>query len=121
MTVRRLLGPCLFCGAPAAERHHWTGSLAPDGPRLDTSATTPLCVGCHHAEQAAWRALGLDAFSDPLQARMVRMVWLFQRLADLGEHAGPRALDAESLRGIHQVVLVIVEDLTERFGWEQAS
>ncbi len=121
MTVRRLLGGCLFCGAPAAERHHWTGSLQPDGPRLDPSATVPLCVGCHHAEQAAWRAQGLDAFGDPLQARIVRMTWLFQRLADLAERAGPRALDAETLRGIHDVLLAIVEDLTERLGWERAS
>lgn len=121
MSTRRRLGPCLFCGAPAAERHHWSGSLEPDGPRLDPSATIPLCVGCHHAEQAAWRALGLDAFDDPLHARIVRMAWLFQRLADLAEQTGPRTIGAESLQGIHGVLLAIVEDLTERLEWERAS
>jgi hypothetical protein len=121
MTVRKILGPCLFCGAPAAEHHHWTGSLEPDGPRLDLSATVPLCVPCHHAEQATWRALGVDVFSEPLRARIVRMAWLFQRLADLAEQTGPRTTDPESLRGIHDVLLVIVEDLTTRLGWERAS
>ena len=115
------LGPCLFCDAPAKERHHWTASLVPDGPHLDPSATIPLCVPCHHAEHAAWRAIGLAVVGDGVQTRLVRLLWLFQRLADVAEHTGPRTLDAESQRGLHDVLLALVEELSLRLGWEEAS
>ena len=115
------LGPCLYCCEPAAELHHWTAALTPDGPSLDPGSTIPLCVACHHAEHQAWRALGLDKFDDPLRARLVRLTWLFQRLADVAEHAGSRTLDARSLRGVHAVLLCIADDLAQHKGWERVS
>jgi len=119
--VTRLLGPCLFCASPAEELHHWTASLTPDGPYLDPAATVQLCIRCHHAEHAAWRELGMERFADPLEARLVRLSWLWQRLADTAEHAGPRTMDARSQRGMQLVILAITEDLAHRHGWEQAS
>ena len=119
--MSRALGPCLFCDAQAAELHHWTGSLLPDGPHLDEKATVPLCIPCHHCEHAAWREQGLDVFSDPLEARQVRLGWLWQRLADVAEARGPRTLDATSQRGVHIVILAITEELGRRCGWEEAS
>jgi hypothetical protein len=117
----RLLGPCLYCGAPATERHHWTASLLPDGPHLDPTATIPLCVACHHAEHAAWRALGLAVVGDAVKSRILRLDWLLQRLADVAEHTGPRTLDAESQRGLHDVLLALADELGRRLGWEDAS
>ena len=117
----RDLGPCLYCGQPANELHHWTASLEPDGPHLDAQATVPLCLACHHAEHAAWREQGIERFSDPLEARLVRLAWLWQRLADVAEHYGPRTLDARSQRGIHLVLLAITTDVTTRQGWSQVS
>ena len=119
--MSRVLGPCLLCGARAVELHHWTGSLVPDGPHLDEKATIPLCFSCHHAEHAAWREQGIESFRDPLEARLVRLSWLWQRLADLAEHGAPRTLDAPSQRGVHLVVLGITEDLARRCSWEVAS
>ncbi len=115
------LGACLYCDEPAAELHHWTAALTPDGEHLDPASTVSLCVACHHAEHQAWRSLGLDVFDDALCARFVRLTWLVQRLADVAEHAGPPTLDARSLRGIHDVLLRIAEDLTQHQGWEAAS
>lgn len=115
------LGPCLYCGEPARERHHWTAALTPEGPYLDPASTIPLCVACHHAEHQAWRELGLDAFDDALRARLFRLLWLGQRLADVAEHAGSRTLDAETLRGIHGVLLHIADDLAQHKIWETAS
>ena len=119
--MNRALGSCLFCGVAAEQLHHWTGSLLPDGPHLDEKATIPLCIPCHHAEHASWRELGIDAFTDPLQARLVRLSWLWQRLADVAEQIGPRNLDALSQRGVHVVILATTEELGHRCGWEEAS
>ena len=119
--MTRDLGLCLFCDAPAHELHHWTAALVPDGEYLDPAATVPLCIPCHHAEHAAWRELKMDAFTDPLEARLVRLAWLWQRLADTAEHTAPRTMDARSQRGVHLVILAITEDLATRQGWSQAS
>ena len=119
--MSRHLGPCLFCGEPAQELHHWTAALEPDGEYLDILATVALCVACHHAEHATWREQGIDRFSDPLEARLVRLAWLWQRLADLAERYGPPVLDARSHRGIQLVLMVITTDLAGRQGWSQAS
>ena len=115
------LGACLHCGAPAAELHHWTAALTPDGEYLDPGSTIPLCVPCHHAEHQAWRSLGLDVFDDALYARLFRLVWLFQRLADVAKYTGSRTLDAASLRGMHDVLVRIADDLAQHQGWEVAS
>ncbi|MGH9110019.1 MAG: hypothetical protein ACRDY3_11255 [Acidimicrobiales bacterium] len=105
MSGDRALGPCLFCGEGAEERHHWTAALDPDGDYLDPAATIPLCVPCHHAEHAAWREQGIDRFADPLEARLVRLSWLWQRLADVAERYEAPTLDAHSVRGVQLVVL----------------
>ncbi len=119
--MSQVLGPCLFCGAPAQELHHWTAALTPDGEYFDPVSTIPLCISCHHAEHAAWREQGIESFRDPLEARQVRLSWLWQRLADLAEHGAPRTLDAASQRGVHLVVLAITEDLGRRCSWEAVS
>lgn len=119
--MSRALGPCLFCGEPAVELHHWTASLVPDGDYLDPAATIPLCIACHHAEHAAWRELEMEAFVDPVEARLIRLGWLWQRLADVAERTGPRTLDARSQRGVHLVILAITEEMARRSGWEAAS
>jgi len=115
--VTRLLGPCLFCGLPAEELHHWTASLTPDGPYLDPAATVPLCIRCHHAEHGAWRELGMERFADPLEARQVRLSWLWQRLSDIAEHTGQRTLDTRSQRGMQIVIQANTEELARRLGW----
>lgn len=121
MSARRDPGPCLFCGEPAKELHHWTAALVPDGEHLDPLATIPLCVACHHAEHAAWREQGIERFTDPLEARLVRLAWLWQRLADVADRYGAPMLDARSQRGVQLVILAIVTDLAARQGWSRAS
>ena len=119
--MNRALGPCLYCGGPARELHHWTAALEPDGPHLDPTSTIPLCLACHHAEHGAWREQGIERFADPLEARLVRLTWLWQRLADVAECSGPPTLDARSQRGIQLVILAITTDLAASQGWSWAS
>jgi hypothetical protein len=121
VSAHRDLGPCLFCGEPAQELHHWTAALTPDGEYLDPLATIELCIACHHAEHAAWREMGIDRFSDPLEARLVRLSWLSQRLADVAERYEAPVLNARSQRGIQLVLLAVTTDLADRQAWSWAS
>lgn len=96
---------CLFCGAPAAERHHPTAQLTGSSSYLDASFTVPVCIRCHHAEHAVWRQIGLDEIESPLLARLCRTTWLVGRLADLECPAPP-----DVVRGLHGcLVAVLVE------------
>lgn len=107
MTVHDL-GSCLYCGRPAEERHHFTASLRGQLDYLDPQATIPLCVRCHKAEHAAWRAAGLAAFDDPLLARVCRVTWTVGRL--VGRDHG----QASVLRPVHPVLVVIRDGVTAR-------
>jgi hypothetical protein len=94
---------CVYCTRPAQERHHFTACLAGQEHYLDPLATLPLCIPCHKAEHAAWRAVGLDEFDHPLLARTYRVTWTLGRLAEL-DHV---------LQPIHAVLLVIRDGVTE--------
>ncbi len=94
---------CAYCARPAEELHHFTASLAGEELHLDPEATIPLCVRCHKAEHAAWRATGLDTFSHPLLARACRVTWTVGRLAEVHR----------LLRPIHGVLVVIRDDISE--------
>jgi len=102
----RDLGPCLYCGRPAKEAHHFTACLAARDDYLDPRATIPLCIPCHKAEHAAWRAVGLDSFDDPLLARTYRVTWTVGRLVGLNTF----------LRPFHGVLVVIRDDVVELIG-----
>ena len=103
----RDLGPCVYCGRPAKEAHHFTASLAGQDDRLDPRATISLCIPCHKAEHAAWRAIGLDSFEHPLLARTRRVTWTVGRLVET-EHAA-----AVVLRPFHGVLVSIRDAVTE--------
>lgn len=106
----RDLGPCLYCGRPAKEAHHFTAGLADREEYLDPQATTPLCVPCHKAEHAAWRAVGLERFDHPLLARACRLTWTVGRLVGLDHPAAP------VLRPFHGVLVVIRDDVADLIG-----
>jgi len=97
------LGPCVYCPRPAKEAHHFTAALAGHDERLDPRATIPLCLRCHKAEHAAWRAVGLDSFDHPLLARTFRVTWTLGRLAALHHE----------LQAVHRVLVVIRDDVAE--------
>lgn len=102
----RNLGPCVYCGRPAKELHHFTACLAGHTEHLDPLATIALCIGCHKAEHAAWRAVGIDGFDHPLVARAYRTTWTLGRLAEVHRFLQP----------IHDVLVVIRDDISELVG-----
>lgn len=106
----RDLGPCLYCGRSAREVHHFTACLAGETEYLDPLATVALCVGCHKAEHAAWRAVGLDTFAHPLLARTARVTWTLGRMVSPGHALAP------VLRPFHGVLVVIRDDVAELIG-----
>lgn len=106
--MRRDLGPCVYCRRPAQEAHHFTASLAGSDDHLDALATISLCRACHKAEHAAWRAVGLDRFSDPLLARVCRLTWTIGRLAGTESAVSPPPLPP-----IHAVLVTIRDALAE--------
>jgi hypothetical protein len=99
---------CIFCGRRACARHHWTARLDPSAAYLDPDATVPVCDPCHHAEDPLWRTVGIDRLNEPLAARLFRLAWLLGTLADTGR---PVIFDPETVRGLHRVVLRIIQDL----------
>ena len=110
MSAHRDLGPCLYCGRPAEELHHFTARLTPDGPYLDPEATIALCRRHHATETALWREpeVGLDALADPTLARATRTAWTLGRLVDLGRHGTPGVL-----RSFHVVLVRITDGVAE--------
>lgn len=106
MTARDL-GPCVLCGRHAQEAHHFTASLAGSDVHLDPAATISLCRACHKAEHAAWRAVGLDRFSDPVLARVCRLTWTIGRLA------GSTSAVPPPLGAFHGVLVSIRDAVTD--------
>lgn len=109
MTARDL-GACVLCGSVAKEAHHFTACLAGSTEYLDRKATIPLCVACHKAEHASWRAVRLDRLGHPLIARTARVAWTIGRLAG-SDHPG-----ASLLVPFHCVLLAIRDDVLELIG-----
>lgn len=107
------LGPCAYCGRPAQERHHFTARATFDGPYLDSGSTISLCRRCHVTEGQVWREVGLDRVEDPLAARVQRVTWTAGRLADLR-----RPWPAESMRGLHEVLVTVQGDVLAQLGVE---
>ncbi len=112
----RDLGPCAFCGRPGEERHHYTARATFDGPYLDPRSTIDLCRRCHVTEGQLWREVGLDVLADSLAARVQRTTWTVGRLSDLG-----RPWPADSMRGLHEVLLAVQDEVLDRLGVEVAS
>ena len=110
MSAARDLGACAFCGTPAAELHHFTARLTPDGPYLDPEATIALCRRCHATETALWRdpEVALDVIADPTLARAARTTWTLGRLVDLGRPGTPGVL-----RSFHVVLVRITDGVAE--------
>ena len=102
MSAPRDLGACVYCGRAAQELHHFTASLVGTESHLDPAATIPLCVSCHKAEHAAWRAVGLDRMDHPVVARAARVPWLLGRLVELD-----RPVEPATLRAVHGVLIVL--------------
>lgn len=105
------LGPCALCGRPAKERHHVTARLSADGPYLDPHSTIALCRRCHVTEGQLWRDVGLDVIDCALAARVRRATWTVGRLADVG-----RPFPAESMRGLHGVLVVVQDEVLSLVG-----
>jgi hypothetical protein len=105
------LGPCVYCGRPAQERHHFTARLRPDEPYLDAGATLALCRRCHDTETALWREFGLDRIEHPTLARARRTTWTLGRVV-----AAERAVEPSTLRPFHEVLVVITGELAALVG-----
>jgi hypothetical protein len=108
----RQLGPCAFCGRPARDRQHYTAGVGAV-VHIDEASWLPLCRRCHATEHVLWRDVGLDAIDHPLAARVRRTTWTVGRLADFGQ-----PWPAQSMRGLHDVLVAVQDDVLALLGAE---
>jgi hypothetical protein len=111
MTARDL-GACAFCGRPAQDRQHYTAGVGAV-VHIDEASWLPLCRRHHATEHQLWRDVGLDTIDLPLVARVRRVTWSVGRLADFGQ-----AWPAASMRGLHDVLVAVQDEVLALLGVE---